>query len=238
MNLDLSDRLIVAVDEGEPALARRMVARLAGAVRWIKIGMTLYYRTGPGFVKDLQQRGFRVFVDLKCHDIPSQVAGAVTALADLGADLVTIHTPGGLAMLEAAQRAVEGTTTRLLGVTVLTSLGPDELEAVGADCSPRGLVRRRSLLAVEAGLAGVIASPLEAAAVREIVPPDFEIVTPGIRPLGSALNDQRRYALPADAIRAGASRLVVGRPITRAKDPAAAARAVLEQMSAGLAEGA
>ena len=229
-----ADRLIVAIDEQDPSDARELVARLGDVVRWIKIGMTLYYRTGPAFVQEMKLRGLRVFVDLKCHDIPSQVAGAIRSLADIGADLVTVHTAGAPAMLEAAAEAVEGTDTRLLGVTVLTSLGPDGLEAIGCDVSPRAMVKRRAKLAVAAGLQGVVSSPLEAAALREIVPASFEIVTPGIRPRGVSTDDQHRHATPGDAIRAGASRLVVGRPITRAADPQTAAADILRSIHRAL----
>lgn len=232
--MNARERLIVALDETDVGKARDLVARLGDVVGWFKVGMTLYYRAGPAFVDELKLRGAKVFVDLKCHDIPSQVAGAVSGLAGRGADLITVHTAGGAAMLEAAAEAAEGYESAVLGVTVLTSLAPDDLDAVGCDSVPRALVKKRTLLAVAAGLAGVVSSPLEASSLRAVVPVGFEIVTPGVRPAGASLDDQRRTATPADAIRAGASRLVVGRPITRAPDPAAAAADILREIHGAL----
>ncbi len=234
---DPADRLIVAIDEPDLASARALIARLEGAPRWLKIGMTLFYSAGPAVVREVIAHGYRVFVDLKCHDIPHQVGGAVRALTDLGAGLLTIHTGGGPAMMRAAASAAEGTDAVLLGVTVLTSLDASELAAVGATPDPAGLALQRALLAAECGLGGVVSSPLEAASIRTRLPAPFEIVTPGVRPAGSAAGDQRRVATPAAAIAAGASRLVVGRPITHAAEPAVACQAILAEIagaSAGL----
>ncbi|MGM0574923.1 MAG: orotidine-5'-phosphate decarboxylase [Myxococcota bacterium] len=227
-----ADRLIVALDhpEVEPALA--LADRLYGTVRWLKVGMTLFFRGGRRFVRDLDERGFSVFVDLKCHDIPYQVQGAVAGLADLGAGLVTVHTAGGEEMLRAAVRAADGTDTRILGVTVLTSLDRAALRETGIDETPGELVRRRTSLAVRCGLDGVVASPLEAGLVRDHAPPGLEIVTPGIRPRDAAEDDQRRVATPEAALHAGATRLVVGRPITQSGDPVEAARAILAEIEA------
>lgn len=225
--MDAQQRLIVAIDEQDPTRARELIDRLKGPVTWFKVGMTLYFRVGPAFVRELVADGLQVFLDLKCHDIPHQVEGAVGALAELGVGLVTVHTGGGPAMLEAAARAVEGTETTVLGVTVLTSLDEAQLEAVGARPDPAALVAQRARLAAECGLGGVVASPLEAAAIAALCPSGFEIVTPGIRPAGTAAQDQRRVSTPADAIAAGATRLVLGRPITQAADPAVAAASVL-----------
>ncbi len=224
------DRLIVAIDEPEPEAARRMIGELQGPVAWFKVGMTLYFRTGPRFVKELVDDGLNVFLDLKCHDIPHQVQGAVRSLASLGVGLITVHTSGGKAMLEAAMEGAHGSDMKVLGVTVLTSLDAAQLAAVGTRPEPAALVTQRAKIAVEAGLDGVVASPLEAASIRAIAPSGFEIVTPGIRPKGSTADDQRRVATPADAIRAGATRLVVGRPITQAGDRISAAHALLKSI--------
>lgn len=230
--LSLADRLIVAIDTPEVAEARGLVAELRGTGVWFKIGMTLFYRSGRAFIDELVSAGEHVFVDLKCHDIPHQVAGAVGALADLGVDLLTVHISGGPAMLEAAARAVEGTRSKVLGVTVLTSLDAADLMATGVDREPADLVLARAGLAASSGLHGVVASPQEARALRQLLPPGFEIVTPGIRPASAPADDQRRTATPAQAIRAGATRLVVGRPITTACEPAMAARAMLREIEA------
>ncbi|MEZ4267753.1 MAG: orotidine-5'-phosphate decarboxylase [Myxococcota bacterium] len=227
-----TDRLIVALDAPDEAEARALIAELRGTRVWFKIGMTLFYRTGRGLISELVAAGDHVFLDLKCHDIPHQVAGAVTALADLGVELLTVHTSGGPAMLEAAARAVEGTATKVLAVTVLTSLDRADLKATGVDRDPAELVLDRARLAAASGVHGVVASPLEARALRQLLPADFEIVTPGIRSASAPADDQRRTATPAQAIRAGATRLVVGRPITTACEPAMAARAMLREIEA------
>ncbi len=226
------DRLIVAIDAPEDAEARALIGALRGTGVWFKIGMTLFYRTGRGLIDELVAAGEHVFIDLKCHDIPHQVSGAVRALADLGVELLTVHTSGGPAMLEAAARAVEGTRSRVLGVTVLTSLDAADLAAIGVDRTPAELVLDRARLAASAGIHGVVASPQEARALRQALPAGFEIVTPGIRSASAPADDQRRTATPAQAIRAGATRLVVGRPITTACEPAMAARAMLREIEA------
>jgi orotidine-5'-phosphate decarboxylase len=229
-----TERLIVAIDEPDVDRARALIGRLEGSVERVKVGMTLYYRAGPGLVRDLVGRGWKVFVDLKCHDIPHQVAGAVAGLADLGAEFLTAQVAGGRGMLEASVAAVEGTETKVLGVTALTSLDERALSEVGIAATPQALVLQRAALAQDAGLHGVVSSPLEAEALRARVGARFEIVTPGVRPAGHAADDQRRVATPAAAIRWGASRLVVGRPITQSDDPAAAARRILAEIEAAL----
>ncbi len=228
------ERLIVAIDEPDVAAARALIGRLEGAVDRVKIGMTLYYRAGPALVTDLVSDGWKVFVDLKCHDIPHQVAGAVGGLAELGSELITVHVAGGRQMLEASVRAAEGSGTKLLGITALTSLDARSLSEIGPPTTPESLVAMRAALAQDAGLDGVVSSPLEAASVRARVGAQFEIVTPGVRPAGSARDDQKRVATPGDAIAWGASRLVVGRPITRAENPADIARQILADIEAAL----
>jgi orotidine-5'-phosphate decarboxylase len=230
----MKDRLIVAIDEPTEGRALTLIDSLGSDVRWLKIGMTLFYNAGPAIVRRLLADGWSIFLDLKCHDIPHQVRGAVASLSDLGVGLITVHTAGGPKMLEAAVEGAAGTSTQILGVTVLTSMDQAALEATGVTGESRSLVEARARLALASGLDGVVASPLEAAAIRSIVPDGFEIVTPGIRPAGASSDDQKRIATPASAIQSGATRLVVGRPITRAPQPGASARAILTEIGAAL----
>ena len=228
------DRLIVAIDEPTEAGATEMLARLDRAADRVKIGLTLFIAAGPSLVRRWVADGYRIFVDLKAHDIPYQVGRAVEGLADLGADLVTIHTAGGRQMMEGAARAVEGTDTRVLGVTVLTSMDAQGLQEVVPGATPGDLVLSRAALAAQSGIHGVVASPREAGKLSPMLPRDFEIVTPGVRPMGADLGDQRRVATPGEAIAAGATALVVGRPITGADEPAAAVEAILQEIEAAL----
>jgi orotidine-5'-phosphate decarboxylase len=220
--------VIVALDLDSAASVERLLDRLP-RLGWAKVGATLFAREGPAIVRRLQDQGARVFLDLKWHDIPHQVAGAVRAAADLGVDLATVHAFGGSAMLEAAQ-SVAG-TVRLVAVTVLTSLDGPALTAVlgRADARPLPEVLRLGAMAREAGLAGVVAAPTEVGPLREALGPDAWLVTPGIRPAGSGGDDQRRTATAAEAVRAGATHLVVGRPITGADDPAAVYQAMCKE---------
>lgn len=229
--LSPQERLIVAVDASTRAEALALIERLPPQVRWVKIGAVLFAAEGPDLVREIVASGRKVFLDLKLHDIPHQVGLTAAAVAKLGVHLLTLHASGGTAMMRAAVESCAGTPCRLLAVTVLTSLDAEALAAIGVAEPPAQAVLRRARLAIDAGVDGVVASPREAAALRELLGPGPEIVTPGIRPAGSAHGDQRRVATPSDAIRAGASRLVVGRPITRASDPAAAADAVCAEIA-------
>ncbi len=224
--------VIVALDYPSAEEALSMVERLGPSATFYKVGLELYSRSGPGVVESLTAMGKRVFLDLKLHDIPNTVAGAMRSAADLGVDLITVHTAGGSAMLEAAAGA-SGSHTRVLGLTVLTSLTPAELEVVwGREIrSIQQEVGRLTDLAVECGLDGVVASALEATWIRNRVDRDFLVVTPGIRPSGTDPGDQRRVATPADAVAAGSDYLVVGRTITQAADPHAALEGLLAEMS-------
>jgi orotidine-5'-phosphate decarboxylase len=224
--------VIVALDYPSAEEALSIVERLGPSATFYKVGLELYSRSGPGVVESLTAMGKRVFLDLKLHDIPNTVAGAMRSAADLGVDLITIHTAGGSAMLEAAAGA-SGAHTRVLGVTVLTSLTPAELEVVwGREIrSIREEVARLTDLAVECDLDGVVASALEATWIRNRVHKDFLVVTPGIRPSGTDPGDQRRVATPADAVAAGSDYLVLGRTITQAADPSAALEGLLAEMS-------
>ena len=228
------DRLIVALDVPDADSARRLAEGLAGEVGMLKVGSQLFTAAGPDVVRALVKAGHRVFLDLKFHDIPNTVAGAVSSAAGLGVSLLTIHSAGGPAMIAAAARAARGSSTRVLAITVLTSLDAAALEAIGMAGGVEGAVTRLARMAADAGADGVVASPHEAAVLRAAQEPAFLIVTPGIRPAGAALGDQSRAASPAAALAAGADYLVVGRPITEAAVPAAAARAIVHEME-GLA---
>jgi orotidine-5'-phosphate decarboxylase len=232
--MNARDRLIVALDVPKPDDARALVDRLAGHVGLFKVGSQIFTLAGPVLVREIVARGQRVFLDLKFHDIPNTVAGAVASASRLGVSLVDVHGLGGRAMMEAAAGALPAMGTRLLAVTILTSHDEETLDEIGVNGSMAESVRRLALLAKEAGADGVVASPHEVAIVREACGSGFLIVTPGIRPAGAAPGDQARAATPAAALAAGADYLVVGRPITAAADPAAAADAIVDEMEAAL----
>jgi len=228
-------RLIVALDFPSAEPAEALAERLDPALCRLKVGKELFTRAGPGLVERLQARGFGVFLDLKYHDIPSTVAGACRAAAELGVWMVNVHALGGRGMLEAAREAVaQGGDERplLTAVTVLTSHDAATLAEIGLAGSPREAVLRLAGLARDAGLDGVVCSPEEAAALGERFGGELLRVAPGIRPAGSAGGDQRRVAQPAAAVAAGCDHLVVGRPITAADDPRAAAAAVAAEIDA------
>jgi orotidine-5'-phosphate decarboxylase len=226
------DRLAVALDLPNAQQAFDLVNRLEDTCRWFKVGMELYYAEGNSLVQQLRGRGFNVFLDLKLHDIPNTVAGAVRSATQAGASLLTVHASGGAAMLSAAAEAaaIPG-APRLLAVTVLTSMDASELSGIGVAGTPAEQVLRLARLAKASGIDGMVCSAEEVQTLRTEMGPGTMLVIPGIRPAGSATEDQKRIATPATAIAQGASMLVVGRPITRATDPAAAARAILEEIA-------
>lgn len=226
----VGNRLIAALDTPTRAEADALIARLDGVPSWFKIGLELFCAEGPAIVSDHVERGRAVMLDLKLHDIPETVARATARVASLGAGLLTVHAAGGRVMLEAAVAAA-GSATRVLAVTVLTSLDDADLVAIGAHGPVSELVRRRAELAIATGCAGVVASPHEVAIVRAIAPDDFLIVTPGVRPRGVAAADQKRVMTPHQARSAGADLVVVGRPLRDASDPAATARAIVAELS-------
>lgn len=226
----VGNRLIAALDAPSRAEADVLVGKLAGVPSWIKLGLELFCAEGPAIVADHVARGHRVMLDLKLHDIPETVARATARVAQLGAGLLTVHAGGGRAMLEAAVAAA-GPGMRVLAVTVLTSLDDADLAEIGARGPVSELVQRRAQLAIAAGCAGVVASPHEVAAVRAVAPPDFLIVTPGVRPAGAALGDQKRVMTPKQARIAGADLVVIGRPLRDAPDPAEAARAIVAELA-------
>jgi orotidine-5'-phosphate decarboxylase len=232
--MNARDRLIVALDVPKADAARSLVERLAGRVGLFKVGSQLFTAAGPDLVHEIVARGEKVFLDLKFHDIPNTVAGAVASASRLGVSLLDVHGLGGRAMLEAAVGALPAMGTRLLAITVLTSHDDASLDQIGVNGSVAASVRRLALLARDAGLDGVVASPHEVALIREACGPDFLIVTPGIRPSGAAHGDQARPATPETALRHGADYLVVGRPITAAEDPEAAADAIVREMESAL----
>jgi orotidine-5'-phosphate decarboxylase len=230
-DLDPRQRLAVALDYPDAEAALRFVDSLGNTCQWFKVGMELYYAAGNPFVHLLRNRGFDIFLDLKLHDIPNTVAGAVRSVTQSGASLLTIHASGGAAMMAAAAEAAQAPgSPRLLAVTVLTSMDASELTGIGVTASPADQVVRLAKLAKQSGIDGMVCSAQEVAAVRAATGPETLLVIPGIRPAGSAIGDQKRIATPANAIADGASILVVGRPITRAADPAAATQAILHEI--------
>lgn len=224
------DRLVVALDLPSRQSALQMVECLRRDVGMFKIGKQLFTCEGPALVREIVGSGEKVFLDLKFHDIPNTVAGAVAAATSLGVSLVNVHAAGGPAMMQAAAAAAAGTGARVLGVTVLTSLDARELAAVGFTEPPDRLVLRLARLAIECGLDGVVAAPTEVTLLRRELGPDFIVLTPGIRLPGGERQDQVRVATPAQAVRDGADYIVVGRPLTQAADPAAAARTILKML--------
>ena len=229
---DPGPRVVVALDYDGPEPALALARRLDPGRCRLKVGKELFTRAGPGVVEDLQALGFQVFLDLKFHDIPNTVAGACRAAAGLGVWMVNVHALGGPRMLAAAREAVAAAPRPplLVAVTVLTSMDAAELQAVGLPADPLANVRRLAALAEAEGLDGVVCSPREVAALRRERGPAFRLVTPGVRPAGAAPGDQRRTMTPAEALAAGSDYLVVGRPVTRAADPAAALEALLAQL--------
>jgi orotidine-5'-phosphate decarboxylase len=215
--------VIIALDYASGPDALRMVERLGDEVDFYKVGLELYTRAGPSLVRDLAGRRKRVFLDLKLHDIPNTVTGAVRAARDLGVQMLTVHASGGRAMMEVAAEAAAGEVT-LLGVTLLTSLSPSDVESAWGRSigSLREEVVRLATLAKESGVKGIVASPQEAQAIRRRLGKDVILVTPGIRLSGGETHDQARIATPTQAARAGADYLVVGRAVTGAADPLAA----------------
>lgn len=228
--------LIVALDLPSADSALDLVERLGDDVDFYKIGSPLFTLVGPPIVHALRKRGKRVFLDLKYHDIPHTVATAVNAAAGMGVDLLTLHASGGEAMMRAAVEAAGEDGPRLVGVTVLTSFTASDVEQVWAKpvSSVHEEVVRLARLAARAGLHGVVSSPLEVEFLKRHHGRDFLVVTPGIRPAGSALGDQNRVATPAEAARAGADYLVIGRPVTAAPDPAAVVAEIRAELLAGV----
>jgi len=230
------DRLIVALDAPNAEAATELVKQLEGTCKWFKVGLELFVAAGPSFVESLVSSGHSVFLDLKFYDIPNTVAGAVRSAAKLGARLLTVPAAGGPAMLEAARMALEGVANppQLLAVTVLTSMDDSQLTASGVERTPAKQAELLARMGLKSGIRGFVCSPEEVAALRALTGPEGVFAVPGIRPAGADHGDQKRLATPADALRNGATYLVVGRPITKAANPAHAAEAILKEMAEAL----
>ena len=223
------DKLIVALDLPSVAQARAMVETLDDAVSFYKIGLELTYAGGLPLAQELVRAGKKVFLDLKFHDIPNTVARATEQVAEMGATFLTIHAYPQT--MKAARGALGGSTLKLLAVTVMTSYDDADLAEAGYGLRVADLVARRARQAQDAGVQGLVLSPEEAPAMRALLGPDMLLVTPGVRPAGAALGDQKRVMTPARAIAGGANHLVVGRPITQAPDPRAAAQAIVQEIA-------
>jgi len=241
---DPKEHLIIALDVPGRDEALRLAERLAGKVGYLKIGLQLFTACGPEIVREIRSMGNKIFLDLKLHDIPNTVAGAVREAARLQVSLLTLHTMGGPAMMRAASEAAREAETipgavspRLLGVTVLTSIDQAEAEKVGLSGSIESMVLRLANLADASGIDGIVCSPLELDSLSAHRPGKLFFVTPGIRPAGSSADDQSRITTPAQAIAGGARHLVVGRPVTRSENPAAAASRIVEEIALELESG-
>lgn len=231
VKLAARERVIVALDVSDSGQAQALVERLDGIIQWFKVGLELYLSEGNRIIESIRSQGYSVFLDLKLHDIPNTVAGAVRSASRAGAQMLTLHAGGGPAMLAAAADAAAGlpAAPKLLAVTVLTSMDQQQLQAVGVADSPADQVLRLARAGWDAGIRGFVSSAEEVAAMRQSFP-EATLVIPGIRPAGAAVGDQKRVATPAAAIAAGADYLVIGRPITQAADPAAAATSILAEI--------
>jgi orotidine-5'-phosphate decarboxylase len=232
------EKIIVALDVPDLSTGEQLVKSLAAHVGFFKVGLEFYSAAGPAAIAMVKQHGGKVFADLKLHDIPNTVAGAARALVRQGVDILDVHAAGGSAMLKAAAGAVREEAAKagclpplLLAITVLTSLDGSVLRTeVGIEREVEEQVVHWARLVQDCGLDGVVASPREIKAIRQACGPEFAIVTPGVRPAGAALGDQRRVMTPAEALSQGSDYLVIGRPITAAPDPVAAVRAIVAEM--------
>lgn len=233
----MQNPIIVALDVPKMETALDLARQLAPVVGAFKIGSELFTSAGPEAVRRIRATGAAVFLDLKFHDIPNTVASAVTAAVELDVQMLTIHTSGGLEMMKAAEAAAQSAAKKLnraaplvLGVTVLTSMNGNELRLLGVDCNVGRQVERLATLAAQSGLRGLVCSALEIADLRQTIPHSMQLITPGIRPVGAALNDQKRTLTPKEALEAGANWLVIGRPIYAADNPRAAAEGILDTL--------
>jgi len=222
--------ILCAIDTPDLTRAQSLIAATRGAVGGVKLGLEFFVAHGPQGIREAAAGQKNLFLDLKLHDIPNTVAGAVKSALALDPLLLTVHCGGGAGMMRAAAEARGNARTKLVGVTVLTSLDDNDLTAIGQSAPAAAQVKRLALLAQDSGLDGVVCSPQEVAMLRGVCRKDFILVVPGIRPAGAAIGDQKRVQTPRDAIAAGADYLVIGRPITEAPDPGAAARAILAEI--------
>lgn len=226
--------IVVALDFDNKFKALQLVDKLDPSMCRLKVGKEMFTLYGPQLVKEIHGRGFDLFLDLKFHDIPNTVAKAVTAAAEMGVWMVNVHASGGLAMMEAARRALlpyGDNAPLLIAVTVLTSMSDDELKLIGVEGSAEDQVRRLARLTQTAGLDGVVCSARESSMLKAELGADFKLVTPGIRPAGSDAGDQKRIMTPAEAMASGSDYLVIGRPITQAADPLATLQAIHQSLA-------
>ncbi len=223
---------MLALDLPDKNAALDMLGKLRGNLEWVKIGLQMYLAYGRDFVNEVASMGFKVFLDLKLYDIPNTVASAVKSLKGLPVSMLTIHTSGGREMMSAAVAAAKETNPDmlLLGVTVLTSFDADGLAETGVAKAPAEQVELLAKLAVDSGMRGLVCSPLEIERLRKIIPQEVKLITPGIRPAGSSTDEQKRVMTPSLAAEAGSDFIVVGRPILKAENPAAAARAIIDEL--------
>lgn len=225
--------ILVALDYDNKNHALQLIEKLDPNMCRLKVGKEMFTLFGPQLVKDIHDRGFDLFLDLKFHDIPNTVAKAVAAAAELGVWMTNVHASGGLAMMEAAKKALQPfgkDAPMLIAVTVLTSMSDDDLKLIGIDVPAFEHVQRLAKLTKQAGLDGVVCSAQEAKVLKTLLGQDFKLVTPGIRPVGSEVGDQHRVMTPPEAITAGSDYLVIGRPITKAADPLAALQAIHQSL--------
>lgn len=229
----IDSKVIVALDYADINEARKLVEKLTPELCKLKVGKEMFTRFGPEFVKELCKLNFDVFLDLKFHDIPNTVAKACEAAADLGVWMMNVHAQGGMRMMEAAKEALVSSNSeaKLIAVTVLTSMDKDDLNLLGITQEPSELAQSLAQLTHNAGLNGIVCSAKEAVQMRSKFTDDFLLVTPGIRPAGSASDDQRRIMTPVDAISAGSSYLVIGRPITKSDNPESVLRTINSEIS-------
>lgn len=229
----MATELILAVDLEDKEVAKNFLAPLRGELSWVKIGLQMFLKYGPAVVDEFADAGFRVFLDLKLHDIPNTVASAIKSLRGRPCGMLTIHTLGGAEMMRRALDAAADALpqTLLLGVTVLTSMDEKQLAGIGVPAAPMRQVELLAKLAAGTGMRGLVCSPLELPCLRRELGGEIALVTPGIRPKTATLDDQSRVMTPAEAADAGASFIVVGRPILKAADPAAAARAIRTELA-------
>ncbi|ACS85500.1 orotidine-5'-phosphate decarboxylase [Musicola paradisiaca] len=233
LNTITSSPIIVALDYADKNAAYAFVDRIDPRDCRLKVGKEMFTLFGPQLVRELQQRGFEVFLDLKFHDIPNTTAHAVAAAADLGVWMVNVHASGGVRMMTAAREALQpfgSDAPLLIAVTVLTSMDEEDLRGLGIDLSPADQAERLALLTRQCGLDGVVCSAHEARRLKQVCGGEFTLVTPGIRPAGSEAGDQRRIMTPEQARQAGVDYMVIGRPITQAVDPAATLKAILASL--------
>ena len=223
---------MLALDLPDRESALEMLNKLRGSLEWVKIGLQMYLKYGASFVNEVADMGFKIFLDLKLHDIPNTVASAVKSLQGLPISMLTIHTCGGREMMLRALEAADATNEnlRLLGVTVLTSFNEEGLAETGVTLPPAKQVELLAKLATDSGMKGLVCSPLEIETLRKIIPEDVILVTPGIRPAGSDANEQKRVMTPEMAAKAGSNFIVVGRPILKAENPAQAAKAIIAEL--------